>query len=364
LGDWKEDHLVFSSGERDSRHIWIATIDPRGFHLKGPVRQLTFGTGIEADPSIASNGRIAFWGLYYHDNLWRLSLRPGDSSTGGLDRISSTGAFDTHPSISADGKKMAFLSRRTETRQVLIHDFGSGKESSLTIGLGDKSSPVISPDGSMVAYSESENGKPSIYVVPTDNSRPGGPRRVCENCGTPSDWIPGLSGILYTSGVPQSVYRLNLASGISTPILRNPASDLDQPHISPDGRWIAFVGVINADRARICLSPLDIAAAIPPNRWIAVTDGNSWDDKPRWLNNNSLIFYSKRDRFGCIWKQQLDPRTMQPAGIPEVVHHFHELRRSPRTLYRNDFEIAVTRDFLVLNMVESFGNIWLTSLPR
>jgi len=61
---------------------------------------------------------------------------------------------------------MVFLSRRSGIRQVWIRDIEKGNERSLTIGRGEKSTPVIAPDGSLVAYSEIENGKPSIYVVP------------------------------------------------------------------------------------------------------------------------------------------------------------------------------------------------------
>jgi Tol biopolymer transport system component len=361
-GDWKENYLAFSAREKESRHIWGVTIKPPGYRLDGPVRQLTFGTGTEADPSIALNGQMVVSGWYHHNNLWRLSLKPGYSHQGSLEPLSKTGAFDTHPSVSADGKKIAFLSRRSGARQIWIRDLGGSKESSLSIGVEEKSAPVISPDGSLVAYSIIENGKPSIYVIPTDNTRPGGATRVCANCGTPSDWIPGLSGILYTSGAPQSVYRLNLATGISTLILRNPTFNLDQPHISPDGRWIAFVSPISPVKARIYLSPID-AVETSPNHWIAVTDGSSWDDKPRWLDDNSLIYYSNRDHFGCLWMQQLKPGTKQRNGIPTAVHHFHELRLSPRMLFRSDFEITATRDFVVLNQVEISGNIYLTSLP-
>lgn len=360
-GDWKGNDLAFSARENDSRHIWIATIRSPEFQLAPPVRQITTGTGTEAEPSMASNGRIAFSGWSYDDNLWRVSRRSGGSPPGSPNRLSPTGAFDTHPSISADGKKMAFLSRRSGTRQVWMRDLEKGNESCLTMSRGEKSAPVIAPDGSLVAYSEIENGKSSIYVVPANSSQPRLPQKACESCGEPSDWIPDLSGILFTSGVQKAVFRLDLKAKKSAPILRSPAFSLDQPHISPDGRWIAFVATVSLDRARICLSPFDKGTATSPEQWIDVTDGNSLDDKPRWLDNNSLIYYSNRDNFGCLWKLHLNPGTKQPAGSPEAMHHFHELRLSPRTLFRSDFEIALTPDFVVLNMVDVTGNIWLTS---
>jgi eukaryotic-like serine/threonine-protein kinase len=362
-GDWEGSHLAFSAYLQGSRHIWETTIRDPGFRFTGSVRQLTFGTGMEGEPSISLDGRIALAGWYHHISLWRLPLQKGEARPGSLERLSDTGAFETHPSLSADATKMTFLSRRSGSREVWIRDLERGGESELTIGAGDKSAPTMAPDGSLVAYSVVENDKPSIYVVPTDSSQPGGTRRVCENCGVPSDWTKDRGGIFYAAGVPQLVYRLDLASGVSVPILEHPTLGLDQPHVSPDNRWIVFVATISPNRTRIFLSPLGHVPATDPTQWIAVTDGNSRDDKPRWLGGDALIYYSDRDHFGCLWKQRLQPGSKQPIGAPSPVYHLHELRRSPRTLYRKDFEITAARDLVILNLVEASGNIWLTSLP-
>ena len=360
-GDWKGNQIAFSAEENDGRHIWLATIKAPEFRIDGPILQVTKGTATEDEPSIAGNNQIAFSSWFHNNNLWRISLQMDESNSEDLERFSKTGAYDSHPSISADGKKMAFLSKRSGTFQVMVRDLESDKENSLTVDMGEKSAPVITPDGSLVAYSETANGKRPIYVVPTDMSQQSVPKKVCEDCGAPSDWLPDTSGILYTSGAPLSVYQLDIASGASSLVLRSPESGLDQPHISPDGRWIAFVANVSPDRSRICVTPLNTGTESSPNQWIAVTDGNSRDDKPRWLGNDSLIYYSNRDGYGCLWKQKLRPDSGKPDGIPEDVHHFHEFRLSPRTLYRSGFEIAVTRNFAVLNLVEMTGSIWLTS---
>ncbi len=362
-GDWEGSHLAFSAYAQGGRHIWETALRPSGFLFSGSIRQVTFGTGLEGEPSIASDRKIALAGWYYRNNLWRLPLQKGEARPGSLQRLSETGAFDTHPSISADGKKIAFLSQRSGNRQVWIRDLEGAGESELTIGAGDKSAPTMSPDGSLVAYSVIENSKLSIYVVTTDSSRPGGPRRLCEDCGAPSDWLQDGRGILYTSGLPQRVYRLDLASGAGVPILEHPKFSLDQPHVCPDNRWIVFVATTSQDRTRIFVSPMGNNATADPNQWIAVTDGNSWDDKPRWFGGDALVYYSKRDHFGCLWQQRLRADTKQPIGAPSPVYHLHELRRSPRTLYRKDFEITVARDLVILNLAEASGNIWLISFP-
>jgi eukaryotic-like serine/threonine-protein kinase len=364
-GDWMGDVLAFSAfsgAAQENQHIWQTILHAPDFRFSGSFKQITFGTGLECEPSIASDGKIALTSLHHRINLWRLPLQKGESHQRSLERLSETGTIDLNPSISSDAKKVAFLSRRSGISEVWIHELESNKENKLTIGPGDKSAPVIAPDGSLVAYSAIENGKPSIYIVPIDSSRSGGARRVCENCGTPSDWTPDGKEILYTAGFPQWVYRLNLESGASVPILQHPAYNLDQPHVSPDNRWIAFVAAISPDRSRLFISPMENTTPAKPNKWIGITDGSSWDDKPRWLGNDALIYYSNRDHFGCVWKQHLNSTTMQPMGSPSAVCHLHQLRCSPRTLYRKDFEITTARNLLILNLVEITGNIWSTPL--
>jgi eukaryotic-like serine/threonine-protein kinase len=363
-GDWKQCGMAFSGHMQGGRHIWSAAIGIPGFHLVGPATQITFGTGMEGDPSITSDGRAAITGWHFNNNLWRVSLQANESGQHKLERLSASGAIDTHPSISADGKNLAFLSRRSGSRQIWIRNMDKGGEDVLTIDTEAKSAPVISPDGAQVAYSIIENEKPSIYIVPTRSSRSGGIKKACANCGIPADWTHEGGGILYTSGMPQCIYMLDLSSGASVRILQHPSFSLDQPHVSPDTHWIAFVAQIGPDRARIFVAPFRGTAPASPEEWVAITDGNAWDDKPRWLSNESLIYYSDRDHFGCIWKQRLKAETMQPIGSTTAVQHFHEIRRSPRTLYRSNFEIAVAPDILILNLVESSGNIWLTSLAK
>jgi len=185
-----------------------------------------------------------------------------------------------------------------------------------------------------------------------------------EDCGEPSDWTHMGGKILCSGGQPQSISLLDPASGANVPILRHPVYNLDQAHISPDDRWIAFVASDNQNPTRIYLAPLLNGAAPGPAEWIPVTDGTAWDDKPRWLDDSSLIYYSNRDGFGCVWKQKLLPETKRPAGEPSAVHHFHNLGQSPRTLFRKGFQIAVTRDILVLNLVDMTGDIWMIDLPR
>ena len=193
-----------------------------------------------------------------------LPLRDGEPTQANVERLSETGVVQSCPSISANGLTLAFLSGMSGDRQVWIRDLRRGSESELTFGPGDKSAAAVAADGSTVAYSVVENRRPSIYVVPATTSDSGVARKACEDCGEPSDWTHTGRKVLCSGGQPQVVSLLDPASGTSVPILRHPVYDLDQPHISPDDRWIAFVASDAPNPTRIYISPFLNGAAAGP----------------------------------------------------------------------------------------------------
>ena len=101
------------------------------------------------------------------------------------------------------------------------------------------------------------------------------------------------------------------------------------------------------------------------NQWIPVTDGSTFDDKPRWAPDGKLIYFtSDRDGFRCIWAQRFDPATKQPLGAPLPLYHSHSARRSLQNTGVLPLEISVARDKIVFNMAELTGNIWMTDLKE
>ncbi len=99
------------------------------------------------------------------------------------------------------------------------------------------------------------------------------------------------------------------------------------------------------------------------NEWIPVTDGSTFEDKPRWAPDERMIYFtSDRDGFGCLWALRLDPTTKHSAGPTLPVYHFHTTRRSLLNTRVLRLEIAVARDKIVFKVGEITGNIWLAQL--
>ena len=135
---------------------------------------------------------------------------------------------------------------------------------------------------------------------------------------------------------------------------------LYQPRLSADERWLAFIAVITAGRSRVYVAAFRAEGPIPEGQWIAVTDGQTWDDKLCWSPDGNLLYHtSDRDGFRCVWGQRLHPTTKQPVGAPFSVYHSHSARRSLINMDVGILGISVAGGRLAFSMGERTGNIWM-----
>jgi Tol biopolymer transport system component len=149
----------------------------------------THGNSTSQDPSISADGRfVAFWSyagnLVPGDTNSQADVFVHDRQTGETRRVSVTSAqgqsCGDHPSISADGRYVAFQSICTNLvphdanywSDIFVHDRQTGNteivsvDSSGNQGSGESSSPAISADGRFVAF---ESTSPEL--VPGDTNK-------------------------------------------------------------------------------------------------------------------------------------------------------------------------------------------------
>ena len=125
---------------------------------------------------------------------------------------------------------------------VWTKDLDSGKETPLSPAPADKQWPVISRDGSSIAFTVYEKPNWPIYVAATAG---GFTERVCKNCGRPDDWSPDGRKLLYLYGTPphKSIGLLNTVGGENqVDLLKHPNYENKprSPHFSWDNLWITF----------------------------------------------------------------------------------------------------------------------------
>src|SRR4030095_1337530 len=109
----------------------------------------------------------------------------GSKFSGPISQLTQNAARDFHTSISADGRKLVFTTSRSGNLDIWIKDLESGKETPLAVSPSSKLRPIISADGSRVAYWDSRDRlappfSGRLHVIPTE----GGPAgQVWHKCG-------------------------------------------------------------------------------------------------------------------------------------------------------------------------------------
>ena len=355
-------YLLCSARRGDQTNIWRLRVSPRTWQISGPVEQLSFGAGREDHPSVAADGTLVFSVLTHRSDVWAL---PIDADTaqprGPLARLTSGEGNSSRPMVSQHGDRLAFLSDRSGNEDVWVKDLKTGVETALTATAQDEASPLLSPNGSEVAFGYAPPLRESIWLVSWSG---GSAKEICSDCGEPRAWLPDETGLLYQklSQGESLIGRLD-RSGHTAPLLHSSESALFSPSVSRDGKWLALIVRTPPNDHRVTVVPLHNGTAAAKPDWISVTESGPWVNKPRWSPDGNLVYYiSDRDGFTCIWASRLNPITKQPEGAPKAVMHFHTGSSSPDTAY--GLELSVADNKLVVDIGQSSGNIWLAPAAR
>jgi Tol biopolymer transport system component len=275
--------------------------------------------------------------------------------------LTQENATDQQPSISRDGKRLAFCSNRSGGNQVYVKDLDSAPEIPLTFGAPGKFAVSISPDGSRVVYAVNDGARMPVYMVPAEG---GAAERICSDCGYNLSWSPDGGTLFYVIRVSGRIASLDLKSRRSTVVAQHEQYRLYQPQLSPDGRWLAFEALSSAN-CRIYVTPFQPGEPVPESQWVSMTDNPVWDRKPRWSPDGRLLYFlSERDGFRCLWARPFVAASRSPSGPVFAVYHSHLARLSMLNLNLSALETAVVPGRFVFNMADRAGNIWMADFPH
>ena len=328
------------------------------------------------DGSFAVVSRRAVDGEQYVSSLWLVPI-----STSGRSRPPrrlTRGRFrDTRPAISPDGRRVAFTREIPDDdapTSLRILDLDGGEP--LTLRIGDLSARELawSPDGRRVAFTARTDpqrfivgpvpkaGEPrarrvttmdwrydetgyvdrlrQLHVVPAIED--GQARRLTSVQGGVSDiaWRPDGGTIGFTADPRadadrhprSSIWEVPLGGGEPREILAL-AGPVKSPAYSPDGAWIAGIGVDDPDffddiAPTLYVGPADGSAAAialapdldrPVGNW-ADTDLTGWmtDSRPgpAWDGMASIVALVTDRGRTHPWRFPFDPSSGGPAGDP------------------------------------------------
>jgi Tol biopolymer transport system component len=190
--------------------------------------------------AIALRGRRLVYARSLRDyNIYRMALPDGGRPAGTPTKFLSSTRFEESPTLSPDGRRIAFSSNRGGVRQIWVADAdGSNPIAATNFQGGLAGSPKWSPDGRTIVFDARPQGLADIYTISLDG---GTPKRLTDNSA--EDHVPSYSA----DG--RWIYFASMRSG-QRQLYRIPANGGDPVQItrqggfvstaSPDGRWIYY----------------------------------------------------------------------------------------------------------------------------
>jgi serine/threonine protein kinase len=363
---WSKDTIIFAARQAgpalENENLFQFHVSPNTWQVNGDPVRLTFGSGFDVDAATSRTGELFFASRNVAINIWSLPSRfigSRPSPENALVQLTFGTSMDARPSISLDGEKLVFARAWGKDRNLWLKNLRTKSESPLTSAA--VTAAVISHDGAQVAYSVYERPRRPIEVLAQDAT---GATRVCNDCGEPIDWSYDGSTILFSLGQQQALGILDLKSGHRTLVSKS-GSNLTSGSFSPNDHYMVFTEWIDGDHSKLWLAPMHEHIPAAEHEWFALTGSQFADDKPRFsADGKSIYFQSDRDGFTCLWKLAIDPMKGRTIGDPVPLLHFHRANFPLRELSRVAFDLRVAKDKLVFNVVSHTGNLWRTQLQQ
>jgi len=194
-----------------------------------------------------------------------------------------------NPVLSPDGTQVAVSASENEDWDIWIHDVAHPGKHRVTFESGRENLPSWSPDGSRIFYHYPDSGEASIYTVEADGS--GKPRLLTE--GRQATVARSGAQMVFTRPGEETkgdLFSILLEGDGEPVVFLQTEADEKAPALSPDGRYVAYVSN-ESGRGQVYIKPFPEGAG----KWQVSVDqgwGVSWSpvgDRVYFVSRLSLM---------------------------------------------------------------------------
>ena len=361
-------HLYFERMFRGARNIWRMQVDPDTLKAVS-LERVTNGTEVASDSALsADENKLVFTSKQETVRAWILPLKGLAAGHSDAQPVTPAGMEAWEGDLSPHADRVAFSCKRAGQWDLCEGLLPSG--STNVIASDDsffRDEPKWSHDGARLAYMRLKKATREVQLVTWNAAT----REENVVTGLQHwtmfvyDWSADDKWLIVSAGNPITG-RLEIwkyrAAGISNAddvqkiVASEAGENLYQGRLSPDGRWIAFESINQSprgDQSAICVAPSGGGPRI------RITDGKTWQDKPRWSSDGKTIYFlAEHNGYMNVFSVSFDPDRGTSDGEVRQITDF----KSP------DFEIAqvipnvgfsVIGDKLMLTIAQTSGGAWL-----
>jgi Tol biopolymer transport system component len=288
---WTGDSIFFTAAGRPGVHVWRQRVSPTTFEAIGAPELMTPGADSAFFPTSARQ-RLAFVGVHQDTNMWSVGIDPKTGKADGAPRRLTRGAgFVSHFSVSRDGNALAYFAAGSSGVELRVRDMQRGADAVLDGEAGDnRGFPVISLDGTRIAFGTMVPGPPVRRPVFVTNLAGGAPRPAFDDCGGRARlWLDDnlLLAETFGSGL-NSFVVLDTRDATHRPLLSSRERRLSNPRLSPDAHWLAFDATPPGGSPSVLAARLVDGQAAVETAWTLIDTAAS---HPFWSRDGRLLYY-------------------------------------------------------------------------
>jgi Tol biopolymer transport system component/predicted Ser/Thr protein kinase len=354
---WRGDHIYYLEGEPiNGSTFYRVRVASRPWRVVGVAETLASYSGVAVNASASARGRMVLALHTQEANVWFAKRQGGTGAGfGALEPVTADSHGKAGLTVAAGGSRLAYNTYGPPGQanvEIHLRDVASGRESLVAAsGSWPSLDPILSADGSKLAYRDLEGGKFAIRIA-----EGGSTARVegCEGCAFRA-FFPNPAEALVEVDDRLMRHRLN---GGGQVLLAEVPSLVDVA-LSPSGSRLAFTRVREDGTAALYETDITRPPSLPSSWRLVAADRNHLGS-PAWSPDGALLYYvSQRDGSPCVWVQPIAADGAL-AGAATVALHLH----AGKGLYGRTTRIGATADRLFVLLSQLKGDVWAVDLDR